>query len=87
MLNHRQVGAGYAMLALLVNGEDLTPDHGYPARVVAPAIPGLHAPKWVASISHQHHPRAARHVVLTGSQVLRSWVTSTGPSRACAVRS
>jgi len=51
VLNHRQVGAGDAMLALGVNGEDLTPDHGYPARVVVPAIPGVHATKWVASIT------------------------------------
>ncbi len=53
VLNHLQVAAGDAMLALLVNGEDLTPDHGYPARVVVPAIPGVHATKWVASISFE----------------------------------
>ncbi len=39
-----------AMLALRVNGADLSLDHGYPARVVVPAIPGVHATKWVHSI-------------------------------------
>lgn len=49
-LNGHQVRAGDALLALRVNGVDLSPDHGYPARVVVPAIPGVHATKWVAGI-------------------------------------
>jgi len=39
-----------ALLALRVNGADLTPDHGYPARVIVPASPGVHCTKWVASL-------------------------------------
>ena len=39
-----------ALLALQVNGEDLAPDHGFPARVIVPALPGVHCTKWVASI-------------------------------------
>ena len=50
-LNGGQVRAGDAVLALRVNGVDLSPDHGYPARVVVPAIPGVHATKWVAGIA------------------------------------
>jgi DMSO/TMAO reductase YedYZ molybdopterin-dependent catalytic subunit len=42
-----------SLLALRVNGADLTPDHGYPARVIVPAIPGVHATKWVASLTFQ----------------------------------
>jgi hypothetical protein len=42
-----------ALLALAVNGADLSPDHGYPARIIAPAIPGVHNTKWVASIDFQ----------------------------------
>jgi DMSO/TMAO reductase YedYZ molybdopterin-dependent catalytic subunit len=40
-----------SLLALRVNGADLTPDHGYPARVIVPAIPGVHNTKWVASLT------------------------------------
>jgi DMSO/TMAO reductase YedYZ molybdopterin-dependent catalytic subunit len=39
-----------ALLALKVNGDDLSLDHGYPARVIVPALPGVHNTKWVASI-------------------------------------
>jgi DMSO/TMAO reductase YedYZ molybdopterin-dependent catalytic subunit len=39
-----------ALLALQVNGAPLSPDHGYPARVVVPALPGVHNTKWVRSI-------------------------------------
>lgn len=40
-----------ALLALRVNGADLSPDHGFPARIVVPALPGVHNTKWVASIA------------------------------------
>lgn len=39
-----------SLLALTVNGEDLSPDHGFPARIIVPALPGVHCTKWVASI-------------------------------------
>jgi DMSO/TMAO reductase YedYZ molybdopterin-dependent catalytic subunit len=39
-----------ALLALKVNGVDLSLDHGYPARVIIPALPGVHCTKWVKSI-------------------------------------
>ena len=39
-----------ALLALRVNGADLSPDHGYPARVIVPALPGVHCTKWVRAI-------------------------------------
>jgi DMSO/TMAO reductase YedYZ molybdopterin-dependent catalytic subunit len=39
-----------ALLALRVNGADLSLDHGYPARIVVPAIPGVRCTKWVSSI-------------------------------------
>ena len=39
-----------ALLALQVNGADLSPDHGFPARVVVPAAPGVHCTKWVREI-------------------------------------
>ena len=36
-----------SLLALRVNGADLSPDHGYPARIIVPALPGVHNTKWV----------------------------------------
>jgi DMSO/TMAO reductase YedYZ molybdopterin-dependent catalytic subunit len=39
-----------SLLALQVNGTDLSPDHGYPARIIVPALPGVHNTKWVGSI-------------------------------------
>jgi DMSO/TMAO reductase YedYZ molybdopterin-dependent catalytic subunit len=39
-----------AMLALRVNGADLSLDHGYPARIVVPALPGVHCTKWVGKL-------------------------------------
>jgi DMSO/TMAO reductase YedYZ molybdopterin-dependent catalytic subunit len=44
------VGDPDALLALKVNGADLPLDHGYPARIIVPALPGVHNTKWVASI-------------------------------------
>ena len=40
-----------ALLALRVNGADLSLDHGYPARIIVPALPGVHCTKWVASLT------------------------------------
>jgi DMSO/TMAO reductase YedYZ molybdopterin-dependent catalytic subunit len=40
-----------SLLALRVNGADLTLDHGYPARVIVPDAPGVHNTKWVSSLT------------------------------------
>lgn len=42
-----------ALLALRVNGADLSPDHGYPARVIVPNVPGTHNIKWVGELRFQ----------------------------------
>ena len=39
-----------SLLALRVNDADLSLDHGFPARVIVPALPGVHNTKWVRSI-------------------------------------
>jgi DMSO/TMAO reductase YedYZ molybdopterin-dependent catalytic subunit len=49
-LQANQIGDSDALLALRVNGADLPLDHGYPARIIVPALPGVHNTKWVASI-------------------------------------
>lgn len=50
-LRDNQVRDPRSLLALFVNGEDLTPDHGYPARVIVPAAPGVLNTKWVARMT------------------------------------
>ncbi len=45
-LASEQTSDGRTLLALKVNGGDLSLDHGFPARVIGPAIPGVHCTKW-----------------------------------------
>jgi len=40
-----------SLLALRVNGADLSLDHGFPARVIVPAAPGVHNTKWVRQMT------------------------------------
>jgi DMSO/TMAO reductase YedYZ molybdopterin-dependent catalytic subunit len=51
VLSAGQITDPESLLALRVNGADLTPDHGFPARVIVPASPGVHCTKWVASLT------------------------------------
>ncbi|MEV6941714.1 molybdopterin-dependent oxidoreductase [Streptomyces sp. NPDC051172] len=50
-LRANQVADPRSLLALFVNGEELTPDHGHPARVIVPAAPGVLNTKWVARMT------------------------------------
>jgi len=52
-LQDNQIRHPDALLALRVNGVDLSPDHGYPARVIVPALPGVHNTKWVGAIEFE----------------------------------
>jgi DMSO/TMAO reductase YedYZ molybdopterin-dependent catalytic subunit len=52
-LQANQIAHPDALLALRVNGADLSLDHGYPARIIVPALPGVHNTKWVASIDFE----------------------------------
>lgn len=49
-LQANQIAHEDALLALRVNDADLSPDHGFPARIIVPALPGVHNTKWVARI-------------------------------------
>lgn len=49
-LSGKQVRHKSSMLALRVGGAVLSPDHGYPARIIVPALPGVHNTKWVREI-------------------------------------
>jgi DMSO/TMAO reductase YedYZ molybdopterin-dependent catalytic subunit len=46
-----QVRDPRSLLALRVNGVELSLDHGYPARVIAPAVPGVHCTKWIGTLT------------------------------------
>lgn len=50
-LSRDQISDSRSLLALQVEGEDLSPDHGYPARVIVPALPGVHNTKWVGKMT------------------------------------
>ncbi len=49
-LQANQVMHPDSLLALRVNDAELSPDHGFPARIIVPAMPGVHNTKWVGSI-------------------------------------
>jgi DMSO/TMAO reductase YedYZ molybdopterin-dependent catalytic subunit len=51
VLRGNQVMNGDSLLALTVNDVDLSLDHGYPARVIVPANPGVHNTKWVSELT------------------------------------
>ncbi len=50
-LNQAQIADERSLLALRVNGADLSLDHGFPARLIVPAMPGVHNTKWVAELA------------------------------------
>lgn len=50
-LRGNQVRDPSSLLALRVNGADLSLDHGYPARTIVPANPGVHNTKWVGRLA------------------------------------
>jgi DMSO/TMAO reductase YedYZ molybdopterin-dependent catalytic subunit len=50
-LGSAQTSDERALLALRVNGVELSLDHGYPARVIGPGIPGVHCTKWAGSMT------------------------------------
>jgi DMSO/TMAO reductase YedYZ molybdopterin-dependent catalytic subunit len=47
LLRGNQIRDPRSLLALHVNGADLSLDHGYPARIIVPANPGVNNTKWV----------------------------------------
>jgi DMSO/TMAO reductase YedYZ molybdopterin-dependent catalytic subunit len=51
VLAANQVSNPHSLLALRVNGADLSLDHGSPARVIVPAAPGVHCTKWVGRMT------------------------------------
>ncbi|MDQ6839789.1 MAG: molybdopterin-dependent oxidoreductase [Actinomycetota bacterium] len=52
-LSAEQVLDPRSLLALKVNGADLSLDHGFPARNIIPAAPGVHNTKWVNKLTFE----------------------------------
>jgi DMSO/TMAO reductase YedYZ molybdopterin-dependent catalytic subunit len=52
-LSAEQTSDERTLLALSVNGVDLSLDHGFPARVIGPGIPGVHCTKWAGKMSFE----------------------------------
>ncbi|MPZ67132.1 MAG: molybdopterin-dependent oxidoreductase [Pseudonocardiaceae bacterium] len=52
-LRRNQILDPQSLLALRVNGVDLSLDHGFPVRVIVPANPGVHNTKWVGRMSFE----------------------------------
>ena len=50
ILNSGQATHPDSLLALQVNGAELSLNHGFPARIIVPAMPGVLNTKWVSSI-------------------------------------
>ena len=50
-LTGKQIRADRTLLALKVNGVDLSLDHGFPARIIIPAAPGVRNTKWVRTLT------------------------------------
>jgi DMSO/TMAO reductase YedYZ molybdopterin-dependent catalytic subunit len=48
-----QMATPGSLLALCVNGQDLSLDHGFPARIIVPGAPGVHCTKWVSQMTFQ----------------------------------
>jgi Oxidoreductase molybdopterin binding domain len=49
-MQHEYTRDPLTLLALRLNGEPLSIDHGYPARIIAPGRPGVLQTKWVSRI-------------------------------------
>jgi DMSO/TMAO reductase YedYZ molybdopterin-dependent catalytic subunit len=52
-LSDSQIREPKSLLALTVNGADLSLDHGFPARIIVPAAPGVRNTKWVSTMTFQ----------------------------------
>ena len=61
-----------ALIAFEMNGEELPPDHGFPARLVVPGWIGVASIKWLGSVEVADHP-------LT-SPWNTKWYRMTGPA-------
>ncbi|HEX5191888.1 MAG TPA: molybdopterin-dependent oxidoreductase [Solirubrobacteraceae bacterium] len=57
-LGSNQVSADQTLLALAVNGAELSPDHGFPARLIVPDDIAVNCLKWVSTLAFDRAVRA-----------------------------
>ncbi|RYF19690.1 MAG: molybdopterin oxidoreductase [Oxalobacteraceae bacterium] len=71
------------LIAFDMNGEVLTPAHGFPVRMVVPGYAGVRSPKWLASIKVQDKP-SDNHIQQKEYRLFSPDVTSqtADPSKA-----
>ncbi|MCU1397708.1 MAG: sulfite oxidase [Acidimicrobiales bacterium] len=50
ILSHGEYTDEDTLLAVMVDGQELAPDHGYPLRLIAPNRPGVLQTKWVTTL-------------------------------------
>jgi len=63
-------GPGTPLLANQMNGEPLTPDHGYPLRTVVPGYIGARSVKWLGRIVVSDRP-SPNHYVATAYKIVK----------------
>lgn len=75
--------ASETLVAFDMNGETLTPVHGFPVRMVVPGYAGVRSPKWLASIKVQDKP-SDNHIQQKEYRLFSPDVTSqtADPSKA-----
>jgi DMSO/TMAO reductase YedYZ molybdopterin-dependent catalytic subunit len=55
-LRIEDVASPRAVVADELDGEPLTPEHGYPLRLVVPHLYGFKGPKWLRGLEYLRHP-------------------------------
>lgn len=63
-------GAGAPLLTHTMNGETLTPDHGYPLRMVVPGYIGARSVKWLGKVVVSDRP-SPNHYVDTAYKIVK----------------
>ncbi len=63
-------GPGSVLLCDQMNGQPLTPDHGYPLRTVVPGYIGARSVKWIGKIIVSDRP-STNHYVATAYKIVR----------------
>ena len=76
-LSHCCNVASDILLAYVVNGEPLLPDHGYPVRLVVPGWVASYSVKWLQEISVTEYPDISPQLCLVPPQFPASGLNST----------
>ena len=67
----QESGPGAPLLAMRMNGDSLSPDHGFPLRVVVPGYIGARSVKWLGKITLSDRP-SPNHYVATAYKIVKN---------------